>query len=205
HLDLHSQFLREEVRILSQHRELVHGAEPISIFDPCVSQLVRDLLRVCGYLLRPFPYPGLCQGLLHQDVHREGLLGREASRELVDAELPRWRRVESDPLRRDPGHLEDLADVRERRLEEYLCCRVARMVRFKMLRNHASIPCPSRRVECFAVAKRTQSCRRSIAVSAKSKSTFGSSRPSPAFATVSRITSAGQSRNASRMNQVLPR
>src|SRR5439155_342984 len=122
HLDLHPQFLREEMGILSQHRELVHGAEPIPIFDPCVSQLVRDLLRVRGHLLRPFPYPGLCQGLLHQDVHREGSLGRQASRELVDAELPRWRCVQGDSLRRDPGHLEDLTNVRESRLEEHLCC-----------------------------------------------------------------------------------
>src|SRR2546421_2537940 len=35
--NLHPQFLREEVRILSQHRELVHGTEPIPIFDPGVS------------------------------------------------------------------------------------------------------------------------------------------------------------------------
>src|SRR5256886_8692678 len=121
HFDPPPQFLREEVGILSQHRELVHGAETIPVFDPCVSQLVRDLLRVCGHLLRPLPHPGLCQGLLHQDVHREGPLSRETSRDLVDAELPRWRRVEGDPLRRDPGHLEDLADVREGRLEEHLC------------------------------------------------------------------------------------
>src|SRR5437867_7360076 len=67
------------------------------------------------------------------------------------------------------------------------------------------MPCVFRLVRCFFVAKRTQSCNRASATAAKSRSTFGSSRPSPAFATVSRITSAGHSRNASRMYHTFPR
>src|SRR2546421_9250400 len=61
HVDFHAQFLGQEMGIFSEHRELVHGAERISLFDPRVSQFVRDLLRVRGHLLRPLPHPRLGQ------------------------------------------------------------------------------------------------------------------------------------------------
>src|SRR5256886_1255682 len=87
HVDFHAQFLGQEMSIFSEHGELVHGADSIQIFGPRMSQFVRDLSRVCGCFLRPFLHPGLRQGLLHKDVHREGTLRREAPRDLMDAEL----------------------------------------------------------------------------------------------------------------------
>src|SRR6266550_1699669 len=118
HVDLDAEFLRQEVRILSEHRELVHGAEPIQMFDASVLQLVRHLLRVRGHLFRAVPHPGLGERLLHEDVHRERTLRRELAGDLVDADFPRRRRVEGHSLGRDLGDLENLPDVREGRLQQ---------------------------------------------------------------------------------------
>src|SRR5438309_3378064 len=118
HVDLDAELFRQEVRILSEHRELVHGVEPIQMFDAGVLQLVRHLLRVRGHLFRAVAHPGLGKRLLHEDVHRERTLRRELTGDLVDADFPRRRRVQGHSLRRDPGDLEDLPDVREGRLQQ---------------------------------------------------------------------------------------
>src|SRR6058998_1315016 len=111
HLDGHAELLPQETEVLAKHRELVDRAEPVEVLSLRVPQIFRDLLRECGDLLRAFPHSRLRQDPLHQDVHRDGPLLREVPCDALDLDLPRWRGVDRESFRGDPGDFQDLPEA----------------------------------------------------------------------------------------------
>src|SRR5438128_57140 len=181
HVDLHTELSLQEAEVFPEHRELVHGRKPGELIRFGVSQVLRDFLGERRDLFRPFAHPRFREGSLHEHVHRDRSFLGEVARDPVDVHFPSGRCVQCESLRSDPRDFQNLADISERRLEEDF--------RAFGPRIHLA----------------TDRLRVARAVSAKSMSAFGSSRPSPAFAPVSRITAAPHSRTASRMYQTFPR
>src|SRR2546422_1327107 len=120
HVDRNAELFRQEVGVLPEHRKLLDGSNSIQFIRFRVLELVTEALCVRGKFLCPFPHAGLRKGSLHEGVHPDGAFLRQRTRNLVDADLPIRRGVQRNALRLDPSDFENLADIRQRRLQEGL-------------------------------------------------------------------------------------
>src|SRR6266540_5631213 len=112
-VDRSADFGLQKACVFAEHRELLDGTNPTQFIRFRVTHLLAEPLRECSHLLRPIPHSGLRESPFHEDVHRDGPVLREGTRELVDADLPRRGGVQRDPLRLDSRDLQDLSDVFE--------------------------------------------------------------------------------------------
>src|SRR2546422_3829325 len=118
HVDLHTELFLQEAQVFPEHRELIHGPKPVELVRLRVPQVLRELLRERGDLLRPFSYARLRERSLHQHVHWDRPALGEVARDPVDLHFPGRGGVEGESLRSNPRDLQDLTDIGQRRLEE---------------------------------------------------------------------------------------